>query len=71
METTITLTVDGEERTVTVDTRVTLLDLLREHLAVAAPKKGCDHGQCGSCTVLLGGRDAGRAQGGLAKSRDP
>ena len=56
METTITLTVDGEERTVTVDTRVTLLDLLREHLAVAAPKKGCDHGQCGSCTVLLNGR---------------
>ena len=56
METTITLTVDGEERAATVDTRVTLLDLLREHLAVVAPKKGCDHGQCGSCTVLLGGR---------------
>src|SRR5438067_9949590 len=56
VETTITLTVDGEERTATVDTRVTLLDLLREHLAVVAPKKGCDHGQCGSCTVLLGGR---------------
>ncbi len=56
METEITLTVDGEERTETVDTRVTLLDLLREHLGVSAPKKGCDHGQCGSCTVLLGGR---------------
>src|SRR2546430_17333929 len=58
MEITITLTVDGEERTATVNTRVTLLDLLREHLAVVAPKKGCDHGQCGSCTGLLGGRRA-------------
>jgi xanthine dehydrogenase YagT iron-sulfur-binding subunit len=56
METTISLTVDGEARTATIDTRVTLLDLLREHLAVTAPKKGCDHGQCGSCTVLLDGR---------------
>ncbi|MGH7921200.1 MAG: 2Fe-2S iron-sulfur cluster-binding protein [Candidatus Dormibacteraceae bacterium] len=56
MEATIALTVDGEVRHATVDTRVTLLDLLREHLDVVAPKKGCDHGQCGSCTVLLGGR---------------
>jgi len=56
VETTITLTVDGEKRTATVDTRVTLLDLLREHWGVAAPKMGCDHGQCGSCTVLLDGR---------------
>jgi xanthine dehydrogenase YagT iron-sulfur-binding subunit len=47
---------DGEQRTATVDTRVTMLDLLREHLGVNAPKKGCDHGQCGSCTVLLNGR---------------
>jgi xanthine dehydrogenase YagT iron-sulfur-binding subunit len=56
VEATITLHVDGEPRTVTVDTRSTLLDLLRERLGVTAPKKGCDHGQCGSCTVLLDGR---------------
>jgi xanthine dehydrogenase YagT iron-sulfur-binding subunit len=56
VQTRVTLTVDGEQRTATVDTRVTLLDLLREHLRVTAPKKGCDHGQCGSCTVLLDGR---------------
>jgi xanthine dehydrogenase YagT iron-sulfur-binding subunit len=54
----ITLVVDGTERNVRVDNRVTLLDLLREHLGVIAPKKGCDHGQCGSCTVLLDGRRA-------------
>jgi xanthine dehydrogenase YagT iron-sulfur-binding subunit len=52
----ITLEVDGQERTLSVDNRVTLLDLLREHLGVIAPKKGCDHGQCGSCTVLRDGR---------------
>jgi xanthine dehydrogenase YagT iron-sulfur-binding subunit len=54
----ITLVVDGAPRTLRVDNRVTLLDLLREHLGVTAPKKGCDHGQCGSCTVLLDGRRA-------------
>ncbi len=56
METSIRLTVDGRAREATVDTRTTLLDLLRERLDVTAPKKGCDHGQCGSCTVLLDGR---------------
>jgi xanthine dehydrogenase YagT iron-sulfur-binding subunit len=58
MDETLSLTVDGVQRVLTVDTRTTLLDLLREHLGVTSPKKGCDHGQCGSCTVLLDGRRA-------------
>ncbi|RBM19854.1 2Fe-2S iron-sulfur cluster-binding protein [Streptomyces sp. PT12] len=56
MEATITLRVDGEERPVSLDTRTSLLDALRERLGVNAPKKGCDHGQCGACTVLVDGR---------------
>ncbi|GII58340.1 oxidoreductase [Planotetraspora thailandica] len=52
----VTLSVNGESRPVTVDTRETLLDTLREHLALTGAKKGCDHGQCGACTVLVDGR---------------
>ena len=54
----ITLVVNGDERRLTIDTRTTLLDVLREQLGLTGAKKGCDHGQCGACTVLLDGRRA-------------
>ncbi|GAB2835535.1 aldehyde dehydrogenase iron-sulfur subunit [Actinoallomurus bryophytorum] len=52
----ISLRVNGAEYALSIDTRTSLLDLLREHLGLTGTKKGCDHGQCGACTVLIDGR---------------
>jgi xanthine dehydrogenase YagT iron-sulfur-binding subunit len=52
----VALTVNGQERRLGLDPRTSLLDALREHLHLTGTKKGCDHGQCGACTVLINGR---------------
>jgi len=52
----VTLDVNGRPRELKLDTRTTLLDALRDHLRLTGTKKGCDHGQCGACTVMIEGR---------------
>src|SRR5882724_600677 len=56
VETTILLDVNGDEHHLKVEPFTTLLDLLREDLHLTDTKKGCDHGQCGACTVIVDGR---------------
>lgn len=56
MDRSVNLVVDGHEHALSVDPRTTLLDALRDRLGNFSPKKGCDHGQCGACTVLVDGR---------------
>jgi xanthine dehydrogenase YagT iron-sulfur-binding subunit len=58
MDVDVTLRINGAAHDLRLDPRVTVLDALREHLDLTGAKKGCDHGQCGACTVLLDGRRA-------------
>ena len=52
----VSLEINGQEQTLNIEPRVTLLDALRENLGLTGSKKGCDHGQCGACTVLIDGQ---------------
>jgi xanthine dehydrogenase YagT iron-sulfur-binding subunit len=52
----VSLIINGQNKTLNIDPRMTLLDALRENLMMTGTKKGCDHGQCGACTVLVNGR---------------
>src|SRR3989442_8225661 len=63
MDLPITIQVNGATYQLSIDTRTTLRDALRDRLGLTGPKKGCDHGQCGACTILLDGR---RVNSGLA-----
>ncbi len=65
----ISLAVNGKPHELTIDPRVTLLDLLREDFRLTGTKKGCDHGQCGACTILVDGR-RGNSCPALAVSHD-
>jgi len=58
MDVEVTLRINGADHELRLDPRVTVLDALREHLGLTGAKKGCDHGQCGACTVLVDGRRA-------------
>jgi len=55
-ETVLRLRINGEEHELTVDNRTSLLDMLREQVGLPGTKKGCDHGACGACTILMGGK---------------